>query len=104
MNRRDFLRALGASAAVLALPPCCFGELDESIADLAQAIRLDQTCATTYYGRGAVYDQKGNLRSAIADYAEAIRVDPTYGHGSTTCPFSMPQFQYSRGCRPSLPA
>ncbi len=52
------------------------GDYDSAIADYTQAIRLDPTDASAYYGRGLAYFFTGDYDSAIADYTEAIRLDP----------------------------
>ena len=51
-------------------------DLDTSIADFTEAIRLDPEFAEAYCGRGISYRNKGEYDKAIADYTEAIRLDP----------------------------
>jgi adenylate cyclase len=47
-----------------------------NIAVYDEAIRSDPNSASAYYGRGLIYQGRGELDHAIADYTEAIRLDP----------------------------
>src|SRR5262249_43894419 len=40
------------------------------------AERQKDNLATAYFGRGVVYDMKGEYQRAIADYDQALRIDP----------------------------
>lgn len=51
------------------------GEIENTIKDATEAIRLDPTCAA-YIIRGAALSSKGDLDAAIKDYTEAIRLNP----------------------------
>src|ERR1051325_7943219 len=51
-------------------------ELDEALADLEQAIKIDPTDACPFNNRGRVFTLKGDLERATADYDQAIKLDP----------------------------
>ena len=51
-------------------------DLDRTLVDSNEAIRLDPKDAHAYNNRGIAYRAKGELDRAIADYNEAIRLDP----------------------------
>ena len=53
-------------------------DVDKSIADCTEAIRLDPDNASAYYNRGKAYANKQYLDKAIADCTEAIRLKPDY--------------------------
>ena len=52
-----------------------FGQIDEAIEDLKEAIRLNPT-AESYNGRGRIYSESGKLAEAIADYTESLKLEP----------------------------
>ena len=55
------------------------GDYDHAIADLTEAITLDQTNATAFYMRGASFLYKGSdFDRATADCDAAIRLNPKY--------------------------
>lgn len=57
----------------------CYGKgWDQAIAYYTEAIRLDQTFAVAYYGRGAIYLAEKDFDSAIVDFTEAIRLDSQF--------------------------
>lgn len=43
-----------------------------------RTLELAPDSATAYYGRGILYDEKGDYDRAIADYTKAIRIKPDY--------------------------
>jgi tetratricopeptide (TPR) repeat protein len=51
-------------------------DLDRSIADQSEVIRLDPKSANGYHNRATVWQEKGDLDRAIADDDEAIRLQP----------------------------
>jgi tetratricopeptide (TPR) repeat protein len=51
-------------------------DLDQTIDDYTEVIRLNPKDAIAYNNRGLAYDSKGFYDHAIADYTEAIRLDP----------------------------
>ena len=51
------------------------GDLDRSLSDFSEAIRIDPGFALAMTNRGNVYRAKGDFQSALADYNEAIRLD-----------------------------
>lgn len=55
---------------------CSHYEQDQAIEYFTKAIRLDQTFAVAYTGRGAIYLSQKDFNSAIVDFTEAIRLDP----------------------------
>jgi tetratricopeptide (TPR) repeat protein len=59
------------------------GDVDRSIADYDQAIRLGANdppieLRIAYYFRAVGYEKKGDTVRAIADFSEAIRLDPSW--------------------------
>lgn len=48
------------------------------IADLTNAIELEDDCAYLYYNRGCVYSVCGEHDNAIADYTKAIELNPSF--------------------------
>lgn len=52
--------------------------LDNIIADLSQALKLDPADTQTYYARGLAYYRRGYYDSAIADNTSAIHLNPGY--------------------------
>ena len=52
------------------------GDLEGSIADYDEAIRLDPKGASAFNNRGISRSDLGDLEGSIADYDEAIRLDP----------------------------
>jgi tetratricopeptide (TPR) repeat protein len=52
------------------------GELERSLADLNEAIRLNPKNAGFYANRGNTYNALRDQDSALRDFAEAIRLDP----------------------------
>jgi Flp pilus assembly protein TadD len=53
-------------------------DLDGTIADYSEAIKLDPDYAMAYYNRAVVRSRKGDLDGTIADLNEAIRLKPEY--------------------------
>lgn len=54
------------------------GQLEPSIQDLSEAIRLDPSNAIALYNRGANYNRLGQTSRALQDYDQAIRLNPSY--------------------------
>ena len=57
------------------------GDLDGSLDDYNEAIRLKPDEADAYYNRGITRKAKGDLNGAIDDYNEAIRLKPDVRKG-----------------------
>ena len=51
------------------------GNLDQAIADLSEAIRLEPTAAHAYNNRGAAYKKKGQLDKAKRDFIKAKELE-----------------------------
>lgn len=49
-----------------------------AIADLTQAIQLDNSNARAYLNRACAYHRDGNLAAALNDFDQAIAIQPTY--------------------------
>ena len=56
------------------------GELERSLEDFDEAIRLDATQARFWGNRGVSHHRLGDLKRALDDYNEAIRLDPDESH------------------------
>lgn len=54
------------------------GHFEEGIADLSQAINLDQSNESYYLNRAICYHQQGNFEAAIKDLSRAISLNPQY--------------------------
>ena len=54
-----------------------FGDLDGFVADLSDAIRLDQTDHDALFLRGLILMQQDKDDAALDDFSAAIRLDPT---------------------------
>jgi tetratricopeptide (TPR) repeat protein len=52
------------------------GELDNAVADLNEAVRLDPRDPAAFNNRGSIWDAKKEYDKAIADFNEAIRLNP----------------------------
>jgi Tfp pilus assembly protein PilF len=52
------------------------GELDNAIAALTEAIRLDPKNYTAHLGRGRAYFSKSDYTKAIKDFTDAIQLNP----------------------------
>ena len=52
------------------------GEIDKSLNDLTEAIRLDPSLSVAYGNRGNVYDRLERFEEALQDYDRAIELDP----------------------------
>jgi len=52
------------------------GDIDRSLADIEQAIRLDPRDASAFNARGDLYFFKGDRERALADYTKAISLEP----------------------------
>lgn len=65
--RASFAGALGA-----------LGRLDESLAQLEQAIELEPINPGAYHNRGAIYERQGKPDAAAGEYETALRYDPNY--------------------------
>lgn len=52
------------------------GEVDGALADYDEAIRLDSSNATAWWGRGLARSQKGDAAGAISDLRQALVVAP----------------------------
>jgi len=52
-------------------------DLDNAIADLTRAIKLNPKYAKAYNHRGVVWSCKGDYDKAIADYTKAIEINPS---------------------------
>jgi tetratricopeptide (TPR) repeat protein len=62
------------------------GQLERSIEDYSQALRLNPKFALALYGRGITYSNNGQYDLAIDDYESALRLrpgwpGPLYGRG-----------------------
>jgi len=55
---------------------CALEELDEAIADLNEALKLDSKNASALVERARVWMEKGELNQAIADLSRAIKFEP----------------------------
>ena len=69
----------------LALPYCSRGhgytekrELDKAMADLNEALRLDEDLPCGYSNRGRVYGFKRDFQLALADYDRALKIKPDF--------------------------
>jgi tetratricopeptide (TPR) repeat protein len=51
-------------------------EYDRAIDDFSKSISRDKTLATSFYGRGRAWYQKGDLQRAMQDAKEALRLNP----------------------------
>lgn len=71
------------------------GRLDEAIADLDQAIRLQPDYGEAYLHRGNVFSKKGERYRAIGDLADAIRFKPAYA--SLLAKMEFPQLARAAG-------
>jgi Tfp pilus assembly protein PilF len=52
------------------------GSLDEALADLNEAIRIDPYSTYAHWNRAEVFRHKGELTSAKADYERALSLGP----------------------------
>lgn len=52
------------------------GSLDEALADLNEAIRIDPNSTYAHWNRAEIYRHKGELTSAKADYERALSLGP----------------------------
>jgi tetratricopeptide (TPR) repeat protein len=50
------------------------GQLEESLADSTEAVRLDPQFAEAFNNRGVTHRLKGDFASALADYSQAIEI------------------------------
>ncbi len=55
-------------------------DYDHAIQDYNEAIRLNPSLASAFYGRGEAYNHKGNYDHAIQDDSEAIRLNPNLSY------------------------
>lgn len=67
-----YLRGLILSQSLL--------ELDRSIADFTQVIKLDSRFAPAYFQRANLYYQQRELDNAFKDYTNVINLAPEYPH------------------------
>lgn len=51
-------------------------QLDQSIRDYTEAIRLNPKSSGTYFSRGRVFEKAGKIDEAVRDYTESIRLNP----------------------------
>jgi tetratricopeptide (TPR) repeat protein len=79
------IQSPGATAKDTAIPHYNRGvayknkdDLDRSIADFAEAIRLGLKLPYVYRSRGRAYFHKDDNDRAIADFTEVIRLDPNF--------------------------
>lgn len=54
------------------------GDLDASINDFSEAIRLNPSWYISYFNRGVSWQFKGASQEAIADYSQCIQLKPNY--------------------------
>jgi predicted AlkP superfamily phosphohydrolase/phosphomutase/regulator of sirC expression with transglutaminase-like and TPR domain len=54
------------------------GRLDESLAQLDQAIDLEPVNPGAYHNRGAIYERQGKTEAAMREYETALQYDPGY--------------------------
>jgi tetratricopeptide (TPR) repeat protein len=62
---------------------CRTGNLDQAVADLTQAIKIDPKSAKAYYSRGVVRVKQGEFDLAIQDFETALALDPDYSVAAT---------------------
>jgi tetratricopeptide (TPR) repeat protein len=74
LGRRNRAIALGNRAAALKQ----LGRYDEAVADLAQAIELDEGNPQYYSQRGDILVRQGKFKEATADYSGALRKAPGF--------------------------
>ena len=67
-------KTLTATYALRGLSYLRKGNLDNAIADLSEAIRLDPNNASVYCDRSHAYERKGNLNKAKADIEQAEKL------------------------------
>lgn len=53
-------------------------EKEKAMADLEQALVMDNTNPTIFFAVGTIYDQMGNLEKAESSYLQAINLKPDY--------------------------
>jgi tetratricopeptide (TPR) repeat protein len=54
------------------------GNIEGSLADFSQAIKLKAYYAEAYSNRGVAYHSKGDHKRALADFSQATRINPGY--------------------------
>lgn len=63
---------------------CCLNkenlDLQQSIKEYNELIKLDTNCANTFYDRGLAKHLLGQYQEAIEDYDRAIALDPNYSY------------------------
>ena len=52
------------------------GQLDEALAELAEAVRIAPSNSLYRSALGGIYERAGKLEEAVAAFAEAVRLDP----------------------------